>query len=198
MATFTDLCNDVYTITNRPDLIGETQLAVKAATLKVHQSDFYFRDLFETGITFPTSDFNQQFDPKAVVPLFRALKYLRRYDNSGSGKAAEFFKILTPGELLDSYNNDKTGVAYMAGTSLNIKSATSFQYALLGVYLNPDITQIGFTSWVAVDHPYAIVFEAARLLFKQIGFDEQSSAFERLAAEQLAEVRISNIQSVGY
>ena len=96
MASFNDLCNDVYTITNRADLVGETKLAVRAATLKLHQSDFYSRDLFETGIQFPTADYTQSFDPKTVVPLYRSLKYVRRYDNSGTGGAANFFDILTP------------------------------------------------------------------------------------------------------
>ena len=41
-----------HTITNRPDLINETKLAVKAATLKIHQSDYYYRDLIEQGIAF--------------------------------------------------------------------------------------------------------------------------------------------------
>ena len=86
----------------------------------------------------------------------------------------------------------------MAGSSLNIRSAVEFQYAILGVYLNPSIVESNFVSWIADDHPYAIVFEALRLLFKQIGYDEQAAAFERLAAEQLAEVKISGIQAEGY
>lgn len=198
MATFNDLCNDVYTITNRADLVGETKLAVRAATLKLHQSDFYSRDLFETGIQFPTSGYLQSFDPKLVIPLFRSLKYIRRYDNTGTGGAAEFYTVLTPTDILDSYGIEKVNIAYMAGSQLNIKSTLQIQYALFGCYLNPDITESNFTSWVAVDHPFAIVFEAARLLFKQIGFDEQSASFEKLAAEQLAELKMINIQTVGY
>ena len=61
MTTLTDLCAYVYTITNRPDLFTETKLAVKAATLKMHQSDYYYRDLLEQGIAFDTSDYTQQF-----------------------------------------------------------------------------------------------------------------------------------------
>ena len=56
MATFTELCNDVYTMTKRPDLVAETKLAVKAATLKAHQSDFYPKDIYETGIQFSRSE----------------------------------------------------------------------------------------------------------------------------------------------
>lgn len=198
MATFAELLDEVYTVTKRPDLIAETKLAVKAATLKLHQSDFYFKDLFETGISFSDSAYIQQLDIKVIIPRFRALKYLRRYDNSGSGAAAEFFTILSPTQTLDEYGLEQSGIAYMAGSSLNIKSATAFQYALLGVYLNPSIVESNFVSWIADDHPYAIVFEALRVLFKQIGYDEQAAAYERLAGEQLAEVKMAGIQAEGY
>ena len=195
---FTELVTEVYTVTKRPDLSAETALAVKSATLKLHQSDFYFKDLFETGISFTESSFIQSLDIKTVIPRFRALKYLRRYDNSGSGAPAEFFKVLSPLETVDEYGYNREGIAYMAGSSLNIRSAVEFQYAILGVYLNPSIVESNFVSWIADDHPYAIVFEALRLLFKQIGYDEQAAAYERLAGEQLAEVKMAGIQAEGY
>ena len=198
MATFTELCADVYTITNRPDLVGETAVAVKAATLKAHQSDFFFKDIFESGVQFDTSDYNQQLDISTVVPRYRALKYFRRYDNSSTGAAMEFFTICTPLETVDSYGIDRTNIVYGAGGIINIKSKVPFQYALLGVYVNPSIVQTSFNSWIANDHPYVIVFEAARLLFKQIGFDEQSAVFEKLAAELFAELKLSYVLSVGY
>jgi|WetSurMetagenome_2_1015567.scaffolds.fasta_scaffold770774_1 hypothetical protein len=198
MATFTELCNDVYTITNRPELIDETKLAVKAATLTLHHTDFYYRDLLDSSIQFTSSEYVQQFDIKNLFPRFRALKYIRRFDNSGSGTTAELYKILTPTEVIDSYGNNRMGVAYVAGTMVNIKSSNLLQYAIIGMYLNPDITETGFTSWIATDHPYAIVYEAARLVFKQTGFDEQAAAFDKMVAEQVAEIRMSNIQAEGY
>ena len=114
MATFAGLCADVYTITNRPDLVAETKLAVRSATLKAHQSDFYPRDIVESGIQFLSSDYIQQFNVYDIFPLYRALKYLRRYDSSGTGSAAEFYEILTTGEVLDSDGNYRTGIAYIA------------------------------------------------------------------------------------
>ena len=198
MANFNDLCNDVYAITNRPDLVSETKLAVRAATLKLHQSDFYAKDLFESGIQFPTADYLQSFVPTSVFPLYRALKYIRRYDNSGTGGAAEFFDILGPTEILDSYGIERTGIAYLAGSALNLKSKYQFQFALFGMYLNPDASEATYNSWIANDHPFAIVFEAARLVLKQIGHDEAAAAFEKLAGEQLALLKMSNVQTVGY
>ena len=54
MTVFSDLLSDVYAVTNRPDLVADTKLAVRTATLKAHRSDFYPKDLFETGLTFST------------------------------------------------------------------------------------------------------------------------------------------------
>lgn len=198
MATFSDLTSDVMTITNRPDLIAETKLAVKAATLKIHQSDYYYKDLFESGLTWDTAAYTQEVDLSLLFSYFRTLKYVRRYDTSGTGEAKEFYTILTPGEVLDSYGRDKYNIAYMAGRILNIKSYEKFTNALIGMYVNPDITDTGYSSWIANDHPYSIIFEAARLLFKQIGYDEQSTQFERLVAEQLIIVRATNISAIGY
>ena len=50
MASLNSLMTDVMTITNRADLIAETKLAVKQATLKMHQVDYFPKDIFETGI----------------------------------------------------------------------------------------------------------------------------------------------------
>lgn len=198
MATFTELCNDVYTITNRPDLVAETRLAVKAATLKLHQSDYYYKDLYETGISFTSPLPMQQIDIVTLFPRFRALKYFRFYDNSGTGSAGKFFEVLTPNELVDSYGIDKVDVVYVAGSILQIKSRADISDALIGIYQNPDIGELTFNSWIAVQAPYAIVFDAARLVFKQIGQDEQSATFEKLVGEQVLELKMSNIQAQGY
>lgn len=197
MATLAELCDDVYTITNRPDLVAETQLAVRAATLKIHQSDFYFRDLFETGIQFDSAEYIQQLDIVTIVPNFRSLSYLRQYDSVG-GAAGLFFEILSPGQLLDSYGLERVNIAYAAGRVLNIKAASQLQYALLGVYVNPTVTVMGYSSWAADMYPFAIVFEAVRNLFKQIGYDEQASMYEKLAFEQLVLVKSANIEARGY
>jgi len=44
MATLNSLMDDVYILTNRPELVAETRLAVKKATLKLHQLDFFAKD----------------------------------------------------------------------------------------------------------------------------------------------------------
>lgn len=181
MATFAELVADVYTITNRPDLVNETKLAVKAATLKAHQSDYYPKDLYEVGITWADPDYIQSIDYRTLIPRWRAFKFLRKYT---SGSPSTFFTFLTPEETLDRYGVNKENVCYLAGEMLEIRSDTEDPYMLLGCYIHPVIDENSYSSWVALDHPYSIVYEAARSIFKQIGWDEQAQQIRQEVAEQ--------------
>lgn len=194
-ATFTALLEDVYTLTNRRDLVGETKLAVKAATLKAHHSDYYSKDLFETGLEFDTSSTLQQLAPRELFPRYRALKYFRIHDGS---EPMQFLELITPEEILDGYKLTRNNVIYEAGMLLQMRSSTEFQYALMGMYLNPQTAEDSYSSWIADSFPFAIIYEAAATVFKTIGYDEQNAAYRAMSAEMLAEVKMSNIVANGY
>lgn len=195
--TLTELQNEVYAITNRPDLATQTQSAVRQATLSVHQSDFYFKDLFETGIVFPTEEFLQQWEYSSVIPLFRSMKYLRKTDAAGSDNG-KFFDIIPPELVVDGYGANNVDVCYVAGSVIQIRSSTPLQYAILSCYINPDITTLGFNSWVAREHPYAIIYKAAARIFKQIGRTEEYAVWTGEANEELSRLKLSNIVAGGY
>ena len=194
-----ELQTEVSNITRRADLLT-TQItpAIKAATLKMHQADYFPKDLYESLITFPTAEYLQTWNYTASIPRWRSLKYLRKIDSTSGEPYGTPLTVLTPEQLLDSYGVEKTDVTYEAGLFLNIKTREEVQYFLLGCYLNPDITDAGYTSWIADMHPYAIVYEAAAKVFRQIGFKEQEVSMLREAADQLSIIRMSNIQTVGY
>lgn len=198
--SLTSLVNDVYTLTNRPDLVGETLLAVRNATLKAHQSDFFYKDIFETGVVFGFATAQQSLDYKTLVPRWRALKYLRIYtpDSIGGGTPGDFLDVLTPDELLDSYGYNRNNVCYVAGAEIKIRAAAAQQYFLLGCYVNPDVTPNLFKSWIAAEQPAAIIYEAVCTVFKTIGYDEQANAYRQLALEELKNLKSNNILAVGY
>lgn len=181
MATFSELVSDVYLITNRPDLTNETKLAVKAATLKMHQSDFYPKDIYEVGITWPTPAYIQSLDYRTLIPRWRSFKYLRKYTDSAP---STFITLLTPEQTLDRYSINREDICYLAGENLEIRSSTQDDYMILACYVNPVIEENSYSSWIALDHPYAIVFEAARNVFKQIGWEEQANSIKQEVAEQ--------------
>lgn len=195
--TLAELQQEVYTLTNRPALIAETLTAVRSATLKLHQLDYFYRDLFETGVVFNSSAYLQQIDYYSLVPRYRALKYIRKTDSTGQEQGT-FFDVIPPETVLDQYYTNREDVCYVAGRYIQLRSSTEVQYVLWGMYLNPDISVATFDSWIAVQHPYAIVFEAAAIVFKAIGDTEQFAAYTQLAAQQAAEVKLSNIVAQGY
>lgn len=196
MATFAELVADVKILTNRPDLDADTKLAVKAATLSLHQCDFFYKDLEETGIQFQASDYTQSWQYRDLFPRFRSLKYFRKSDSAGA--AGSFLAVLTPAEVLDRYGSAREDICYAAGELIQIKSSTELQYAFVGVYNNPNITEDGWNSWIALDHPYAIVYKAAVTIFKAIGFDEQATVYNKLADEQKQYVVNSNLGVEGF
>lgn len=196
--TLNELIAEVYTITNRPDLVAQTLTAVRSATLKLHQSDYYYKDLFETGASFSTAAYLQQLEYRTLVPRWRALKYIRKTDSAGTDTGSFIEVVSVPEQIIDSYKINRNDVCYVAGEVVQIRSSTELQYIFLGCYRNPDITQTGFESWIAVDHPYAIIFLAASMVFKMIGDTDQFAAYTGLAAMQASDIAVSNVQAIGY
>lgn len=199
--SLTSLVADVYTLTNRPDLVGETTLAVKNATLKAHNTDYYYKDLFETGIKFDFSQLQQSLEYKTLVPLWRAIKYLRKYyfdSNGTTGTPGDFLALITPDQVLDSYQINRENVFYVAGLELQIRSSDEQQYYLLGCYVRPDVTDAKYASWIADEQPAAITYEAAATVFKTIGYDEQAATYKQMVADEYAQLKITNTVANGF
>lgn len=216
--TLTELTQEVYTITNRPDRINETASAIRAATLKMHQSDYYWKDLLETGISFDAACYQNDIEFRTLLPLFRAIKYLKKlhcscacnavlrpYQNYGSfninwdtSRLGVPLTLLEPGQLFDDYHQLKQDVFYAAGAVIHINSSTLEQNYVFGCYVNPDITTSGYNSWVALDQPYAIIYEACAMVFKAIGKDEEAANYKNLMAEQIAMLKTNNIIAGGF
>lgn len=197
--SLTSLISDVYSLTKRPDLVSETLTAVRAATLKAHNSDYFYKDLFETGVQCDQALAQQSFDYKLLIPRWRSLKYIRPYDiSTDPGTVQKYLEVVTPDNVVDSYAISKEDVCYVAGRVIQIRTSKPWQYYLVGCYVYPDVTTDNYDSWIATDHPFAIIFEAAATIFKTIGFDEQFSSYQSLVSLELAELKMSNIVATGY
>lgn len=194
--TFDELVEEVYIITNRRDLEAETKSAVKSATLKAHKSDYYSKDIFETGIQWTTLSFRQSLDYISLFSNFRAFKYLRKAEDADDDTGM-FFDIITADEILDSYGCNKNDIAYVAGRVIEIRSSTEFQFALLGCYVYPIVRETDYTSWVAEQFPFAIIHEASRRILYSIGKREEAKAQEGLTGEEYTEIKLSAITDVG-
>lgn len=181
--SFTSIVSDVYSLTNRPDLVNETALAVKAATLKAHQHDDWIKDFYEQSIQFTTADYYQTLDYKSVFPLWRKPRYIRKLDSSGN--VGDFLTYIPPEKAVDEFSVNRTNVFYVAGSNIQIRTSDQTQYFAVGYYTNPDVTVTGFNSWIANDHPFAITYEAVAIILKTTGLDEQVVSYRDMVAEQM-------------
>jgi hypothetical protein len=194
---YADLVTEVYAITGRPDRVAETASAIKAATLEAHQQDYFYPDLVEILLDLGSADFDWSLDYNLISTKWRALKYLRKYDNTTS-TPGKILDVIVPENVLDDYSVTKQDVCYIAGSFININSSTQERYYLLGFYNNPDINIATYSSWVAVRHPYAIVYSACAKVFKAIGKDEEAATYKSMVPEQYALIKVSNILAIGY
>jgi hypothetical protein len=197
---FSELQSEVTGLTKRADLLNSHIIpAIKRSTLKLHQKDFFPKDLYEVAVTFPTAAYEQSLDYMVDVSArWRALKYVRKIDSTTGLPFGEPLKVLSPEQLLDDYGVEKTNVCYEAGLLLQIKTYEEVSQFLIGCYVSPDVTDAAYSSWIATLYPYAIVYESAAVVFTQTGDTERATFYRALAAEESAVISINAIQTVGY
>jgi hypothetical protein len=193
-----ELITEVNLLTKRPDLQDRTKSAVKSAVLKLHTLEYWSKDLFETAISFPTAEITQRFMYKVAIPRWRALKYIRKVDETTLTPYDRDLKYITPEAFMDDYNEAKDNVVYESGQSLQIRCSEEVKIFLMGCYLLPDTTDEGFTSWIADDYPWAVIYDAASAIFRSIGFTEQEGSMKVSSMEHMTALRLSNVQGIGY
>lgn len=196
--TYDELVQETLVIVKRPDLLDQIGRAVRASTLKAHNSDFFYRDVVEKSVEFSEPARIIKFNPKQIYPRFRKPRYIRiwNYDESDTqnwGHPGLDIKSEVIGNLKDAYGYDKTEIYYMAGDSLNIRCSAELSHILFAFYQYPDTNPDTFESWIADECPAAIYQEAARNVFKSIGFDEQSAEQNNLVAEAYRQLTIYSI-----
>lgn len=194
---FIELNSEVQQIVRRPDLVTRIESAIKSATLKLHTTDFYFRDLVEEGVQFDTPNTITNFNPRDIFERYRKVAYVRywHYDDAdvvNLGRPGKVLDHVELGEVLDYYGFPRTEIYYESGELLQIRTKVALSHALIGVYQFPDLNEESYTSWIARDYPYSIVYEAAAKIFGQIGNANQQALMVEEARNQLAILQIQS------
>lgn len=176
MSVQTDLwdaqINDIITITNRPELNAETQLALRMATLKVHLGDKYVRDLVTTQTALlGTSQTLLQIATSTTLQRFRDVAQVQLLDVNGNLLDYPEIEIVEPGDI---YEVGYTGVrkpyiAWLAGTALNVYAACGMYGAQVVWYQSPNVTRDTYDSWIAQLFPDIIVWEGAMFIWNRTG-----------------------------
>lgn len=188
----TELTAEVYKWTHRPDLTDLTQSAILSSTLALHMLEFFYKDISSGQVNFINAGYRQQIDI-STVPQYRSLSYLRRNPEDPALLVPDPFTGLTPRRFLQPYMEiispddaidqvlgyEKIDVAYQAGNIIFIKSGSRISSLLFGFYIYPNMNPSTYSSWIANEKPYAIVFSAAANILHGIGDEQLASQIDR-------------------
>jgi hypothetical protein len=195
-----ELQSEVILLTARPDLSALTQSAIQAATLKAHRFDYFPKDLWlgsiNLGGTFTEALLSTE-GATAVLPRFRTLKYVRKFENT-SGTHGDFFTVIDPININDEYGVQQDNIAYLGGSQLVLKSRSGFSYVYIAYYTDPVVAVSLYSSWVANTNPWAIIYEAAAIIFRSIGQFDKFRTLREQAGEEYKVIQTTSILAVGY
>ena len=182
-ALYTQVYNDIISLSNRPDLASETAISLRKATLKFHLAGTFKRDVVDSIIATPTPDPSYPNDLRysidtnqlALLTFFRRMLSIYEWTIPLTGSEREFIQY-EPNDVLDGYKAERRNYWFQAGTIIQLR--TDRPPALLKLkYLRlPDINPNTYTSWIATVFSDVIVEEALVGIFKAIGKDEESKA----------------------
>lgn len=195
MALFDDILSDVYVLTNRPDLVGESKLGVRAATIKLHSLEFWREDRVEEELAVITAD--NQFSLSAVAGVTGDFLHVPRANGILFKKTTsdDFFEQIDPKQLLDGYGYRKYNVYYRAGSNYVFFTDTQDTSVIASYYRQPVATEVGYDSWIATMYQHFIAIEAALFVANAIGDKELEARMSNLAVVNLAQLNINHLDN---
>jgi len=198
-ALYNSLSTAVYDITKRPDLIQETILAIRKATMKLHMAELWKNDIAQVYplVTAGVGDtysyrYTLTLNAATVFPRFRRVAFIKEYNATPLGYEIDF-KELDMASLLDNYQLEKVNYWTQAGMGATIRSSKALTQVRVGYYRYPDINPITFESWIANQFPDAIIEEAIASIFEAVGKIDEARSYRNRFIENLHMLQMTQI-----
>ena len=189
MSQFTDILADVYTLTARSDLVAESKLGIRAATIKLHGLEYWREDRIEEEI--PVATVAGQFSLDASEDF----SYAPRPNSLLVKKAASdsFFEEINPKQLLDGFGFRRFDVFYRAGNLYKFLTSSQDSSVVASYYRMPTATEVAYESWIADLYPHFIAVEAALFAANTVSDSELEKRMQAMAAMNLAHLNINHL-----
>ncbi len=184
---------DVYALTNRPDLEEETAIALRSATISVHSRAAFPRDSAVSLVKIPNAAFIFAVDIQLLLPRLRGLSTVRMLDINYDPLEYPQIEVREMGDIYDpEYKTLLNNIAYIAGTSLTIRTAAASYGALIEYFKLPEVRRETYNSWIAQLQPDPIVYSAAAKVMLTNGNEEKGKSYLNLVQNSLVPELISN------
>lgn len=193
---FSELMQEVFTITNRPDLLTDTASAIQKATLKFHLAETFDKDLDTAIVTLPVQNSPQySINIPTTSQLIRPRKLfaVREYKSATMDGTELVFTRVPADRLLDRFHMQKQNIFYEVGRNLNLVAQSVISAILITYYKFPDTSAATYDSWIGDLYGRFVAEEAAARVFKSIGKDEEAERFNKLFMENFHMIQAQEI-----
>lgn len=197
MALWDDLITEIYSLTARPDLTAETQIALRNSVRAAHKSGKYWRDLTTVTVgsdatPLVTTNSIQTIDLPTYCPNFRQLAYLK------SGTQDKQYRGIMIDDLIDPDNFYRTDVYYGFGQTIKLRAAYPENSYELAYYQYPVVSPTSsFASWIADQHRDLLTLWAACTVLAIVGETDIKTRLESSAAIEFANLQQDNLGVLG-
>lgn len=184
---FDSMIEDIYALTARPDLEGETMLALRAATNNSHFVDAFPRDMQTVEVLLPIPAYAAQLDIPTLFPRLRGLGEVRVLGTDllpQSSMAGSRIEIIELGDVYDDYGSLKSNIAYVAGDKVNIRNSQLSYGYIVEAFLAPFVRRESYNSWIAQLYPDVILYWAASLVLSTNGNEEKAAKYMGMVEKQ--------------
>jgi len=176
MTTFAEMQTKVNDLTKRPELVALTKLAIRMATVRAHQVDFFSRDQRNILLTYTPYNSGEIYTDITTIystlPLMRTPDFIQILDAT-SGLPLEILEYVV--DYKNFWDNEgclKGSVFTLLGATLRFRSLSNTGKAQFYVYQNPSVDDVGYGSWIADMYPDEVAAWAAAIVWMRSGYQE--------------------------
>ena len=170
---FQTLVNEVITLTNHPELMDEIAIAVRSATLSLHQLDLFSKDKRETLVTVRKSCCTANKIDLSLIPNLRSIHTIAKYCTRTCKIGCQIPKRVHIGQHLKEF-------WITSGQSLEIKTSSCQKDFYLEYYANPQVMPAeDYSSWIADLYPQAVLDLACAKIYRLLRDPQTAQMYEK-------------------
>lgn len=168
MATWDELKTEVFTYTNRSDLVAETELALRQAIRTAHRQGKFWKDITTVRLEgLGTDQPVQQIDIETLLPRYKQIVYIK------SGTEDRYYDEAVASDLLDNDNYARYNVFWGLGSIINVRGYAPEESLEVAYYRQPITSPpASIDDWLLANYSSVVVLLAAGTVLGLIGEQE--------------------------
>lgn len=196
MTTFADMQAAVIANTKRPELVVLTDNAIRMATLRAHQVDFFPRDQSNVILNYTPIVSGQIYVDYttlySIAPLIRTPDFMQSIDPATSLPTENLEYVVDFKNFWNEYNELRSSCFTLLGANLRARSLSNTGKFQLYYYSNPPVDTVGYNSWIADMYKEELAMWAAAIIWMRSGFQEIAGQIQSNQVQPFKELLVTS------